>query len=173
MTFTVLRALNPFAGSSDAATSRRIARMGGGAGLILAALSAWGALALYLKREAFLADYAASLPAHPDPAVAAMAESMGPAMLNMAMGFQILFAAVLAVAAFIQFRRGGWVPLALFALFALFDLWSLTAAFIQGVPTDQIAWPVIRLLLILLALTWTVTAFRAAFASRSASQPSA
>jgi hypothetical protein len=173
MSLSFLRALNPFAAPADADASLRAAKAGGFAGFILAAVTGWDALALHLRRSAFLDAYAAGVPPHPNPEVVAAAQSMGPAILATGIGFQLVFAAALAAAAAIQLRRGGWIPLGVFAAVAVSELLRMGLVFTHG-PTllnPNLAWPVVRFLLALLVLAWTAAALRASMHSRS--QPKA
>lgn len=171
MSLSFLRPLNPFAAPADAAAALRAARAGGFAGFILAAVTGWDALALHLRRSAFLDAYVAGVPPHPDLEVVAAAQGMGPAILAVAIGFQLVFAAALAAAAAIQLRRGGWIPLALFAAVALLELGTLVFALLQGIPSSEMLWLGIRFLLALLVLAWTAAALRAFMHSRSQPKP--
>jgi hypothetical protein len=119
MSLSFLRALNPFAAPADAAALRS-AKAGGIAGILLAGLSVWDVFSLHLDRQAFLDAYANNLTAYSNPAVVAQVQGMGPTMIAVSTGFGLVIAAILLIAAMVQFRRGGIVPLAVFAVIALY-----------------------------------------------------
>jgi len=93
---------------------------------------------------------------------------MAPMMLTVVFGFLLVTAAGLILAGVIQFRRGGRVPLLVFAAVALWYLHSLVSGLFLNARIHENPWPHISLpvllnfLFLVFVLTWIAAAFRAA-----------